>query len=392
MNFFDSEYNDLHEEAEQLKRQKSALDLEMDYVDCVAQEGKIRNYEVTLEDCTCVDFQRRHKPCKHMYALAVEIGAFKIDEDKVSDIDAKKIKLPVSNIQRYPVDYVWGTLAHIPKDFVVIDFETANGFADSICQMGIAVVDNNKITCEKSYLIRPTSDKFTNTHIHGIKFSDVKDAPNFAEIWSEVREYLQGKTVAAYNLPFDMGCLCAVLDRYEIDKPDISAFDILLNARVYLDCSSYRLSNVAQKLGIRNERAHDALNDAEATAKIQIYLSEHSACETELYFTTVQSITDAILKSKISLSAIIKYLEFLVKKEKILIYEDYKEMLKLLDQIAAINNNGMIYQYCGMLYERFERFPHALSLYKKAVSLDKTLRLRTRIQKLERQLRSNTNE
>lgn len=32
-------------------------------------------YEVTLESCTCKDFQFRQKPCKHMYRLAIHIGA-----------------------------------------------------------------------------------------------------------------------------------------------------------------------------------------------------------------------------------------------------------------------------------------------------------------------------
>lgn len=32
-------------------------------------------YETTQENCTCVDFQRRVLPCKHMYRLATELGA-----------------------------------------------------------------------------------------------------------------------------------------------------------------------------------------------------------------------------------------------------------------------------------------------------------------------------
>lgn len=32
-------------------------------------------YETTQESCTCVDFVRRGQPCKHMYRLAMELGA-----------------------------------------------------------------------------------------------------------------------------------------------------------------------------------------------------------------------------------------------------------------------------------------------------------------------------
>lgn len=31
-------------------------------------------YHVTLCGCSCVDYQRRREPCKHMYRLAMELG------------------------------------------------------------------------------------------------------------------------------------------------------------------------------------------------------------------------------------------------------------------------------------------------------------------------------
>lgn len=31
-------------------------------------------YKVSLKSCQCEDFKRRHKPCKHMYFLAVNLG------------------------------------------------------------------------------------------------------------------------------------------------------------------------------------------------------------------------------------------------------------------------------------------------------------------------------
>lgn len=33
-----------------------------------------KNYTVTLDSCTCIDFQTRHIPCKHMLKLALEVG------------------------------------------------------------------------------------------------------------------------------------------------------------------------------------------------------------------------------------------------------------------------------------------------------------------------------
>lgn len=54
MKFFSSEYNSLHMEPEQLKRVKSAFNLKMDSVDFETQTGKIKNYDVSLDKCTCM--------------------------------------------------------------------------------------------------------------------------------------------------------------------------------------------------------------------------------------------------------------------------------------------------------------------------------------------------
>lgn len=78
MSFFDEEHKELHEEREQLRRQKSAKTLTLDYVDFENQTGKIKKYEISLDGCTCVDFIMRQQPCKHIYKLASELGVFQI--------------------------------------------------------------------------------------------------------------------------------------------------------------------------------------------------------------------------------------------------------------------------------------------------------------------------
>lgn len=38
-------------------------------------QGSGKNpYIVTLEKCSCGDFIRHHEPCKHMFALAINLG------------------------------------------------------------------------------------------------------------------------------------------------------------------------------------------------------------------------------------------------------------------------------------------------------------------------------
>ena len=49
-------------------------------------------YDTTLSSCTCMDFQERKLPCKHIYRLALELGVIDIvkrptfDKDKLADI------------------------------------------------------------------------------------------------------------------------------------------------------------------------------------------------------------------------------------------------------------------------------------------------------------------
>ena len=267
MNFFDSTCKKLHSEKDQLKRQKSALSLQMTSVDKVLKSGVIKNYSVTLENCTCVDFSRRQKPCKHMYRLAMDLGLFTADEKNLNKVKSKKF------FRTYSLNYKDTYYGAMPKNFVVIDFETANDYFDSVCQIGIVVVENNSIVERKSFFICPPYTEFTNTEIHGITFDDVKNAPTFAELWSEIKNYFEGRTISAYNLFFDWSCLAATLDYYKIDRPQFTAFDILANARNWFDLPSYSLVNVAKALKFKHN-AHEALSDSEVAAKVQIFISE----------------------------------------------------------------------------------------------------------------------
>ena len=65
------------------------------------------------------------------------------------------------------------------KDFVAIDFETANRERTSICSVGLVRVENGDIR-EKIYrLIRPYPDYYSswNTRIHGLTYRETARGP-----------------------------------------------------------------------------------------------------------------------------------------------------------------------------------------------------------------------
>ena len=161
-------------------------------------------------------------------------------------------------------------------DFIAIDFETANNDRSSICSAGIAIVKNGNLVDSKYWLIRPGKLWFHpfNVSIHGITEDDVKDKPQFGEIWREMLPYLSGTVVLAHNASFDMGCIREVLNEYDIEYP---SFDYSctrnLAKKAFPGLISYSLSAVADYLGVDFSH-HHAEQDAMACAVIALRICD----------------------------------------------------------------------------------------------------------------------
>lgn len=83
---------DTHNTEEQLKRQKSALRLNVQSIDKENNTGVINDYKVSLDGCSCRDYFVRRLPCKHMYRLAHEVGVFTLVGKVVDDKTVKNFK------------------------------------------------------------------------------------------------------------------------------------------------------------------------------------------------------------------------------------------------------------------------------------------------------------
>lgn len=84
-------WNRSHSSPDQITRQKRAYGCYIFSVDAVTGEGRMTGsglvYDVSLASCTCFDFQKRHKPCKHMYRLAMELGLIQLPEFEPDEHD-----------------------------------------------------------------------------------------------------------------------------------------------------------------------------------------------------------------------------------------------------------------------------------------------------------------
>ena len=156
--------------------------------------------------------------------------------------------------------------------FLAIDFETANYSRDSACSVGLVMVEDGKIVKKESFLIKPPSNWFVFTYIHGITYGDVADQPHFGELWeTKIRKYFRGvKFIAAHNASFDRGVLYACCERYSITPPKQPFECSMQLARGYFGCKPANLPAVCQQLKIPFDHHHDALSDSVASAKIII--------------------------------------------------------------------------------------------------------------------------
>ena len=155
-------------------------------------------------------------------------------------------------------------------NFVALDFETANYRRESVCEMGIAVVENGQVTETRSWRIRPKQNWFHygNIRVHGITADDVANEPEFDNVWQEAKPYFEHANLVAHNASFDLSCLRHVLAQYELAYPSLSyTCSLLVARRAWQGFQSYGLSALSQRFQISLTH-HDAESDAIACAHI----------------------------------------------------------------------------------------------------------------------------
>jgi len=156
--------------------------------------------------------------------------------------------------------------------WVAIDFETATREPTSACALGAAIVEDGRVIETVSWLIRPPFNEyeFWNTNVHGLSAEDTEYAPEFDEVWWEIRQVLQGARLLAHNAAFDMRVLRALLESREIDAPAYEyACTVTLARRALPALPKHTLDTVCDHCGIRLVH-HDAASDAEGCARVAL--------------------------------------------------------------------------------------------------------------------------
>jgi len=171
----------------------------------------------------------------------------------------------------------------MPLNFTAIDFETANNAAASPCAVGMVRVRDGQIVDSLALLIQPPypNDWFSefNIKVHGIRPSDVSDAPTWPEALASMLEFIGEDTLVAHNAGFDMGVLTASAQLIDAQLPALEYACSVMIARKTYNLESYRLNAVAYAIGHEEFSHHDALADADACARIIIHAADRHGVE-----------------------------------------------------------------------------------------------------------------
>jgi DNA polymerase-3 subunit epsilon len=156
------------------------------------------------------------------------------------------------------------------NSFTAIDFETAQGYRWSICQVGLVRIENGILTDEINLLVKPPKNYYWGQFIdiHGISPAHTANSPTFDQIWHQIEPYIKNQNVVAHNgLAFDFPVLSKTLEYYGMQAPD---YEKHCTYRIFRE----NLASLCRKYEIPLNH-HDALSDAKACAELfLIHLKE----------------------------------------------------------------------------------------------------------------------
>ncbi|MEV7011430.1 exonuclease domain-containing protein [Streptosporangium sp. NPDC051022] len=158
-----------------------------------------------------------------------------------------------------------------PHGYAVIDVETTGlrpSWNDRVIEIGIVHLDlAGEVTGEWSTLINPERD-LGPQHIHGVTAADIRHAPLFEEVAGSIAERLDGRVVAAHNLPFDVRFVSHEFGRMGVETPLDHTAGVCTMAwsAEFLPGAPRNLADCCARAGIPLNGHHDALVDARAAA------------------------------------------------------------------------------------------------------------------------------
>ena len=166
---------------------------------------------------------------------------------------------------------------------IFLDTETTGLSAeagDRIIEIGCVELVNRQLTGQNlHFYLNPERDSHEDAlKVHGISNEFLRDKPKFAEVASQIADYLRGAEVIIHNAAFDVGFLDKEFERCQM--PPLSALvaqvvDTLAMAKELYPGKRNSLDALCDRLGFDHSARtlHGALLDAELLADVYIHMT-----------------------------------------------------------------------------------------------------------------------
>lgn len=182
------------------------------------------------------------------------------------------------------------SIAGLLPRFAVVDIETSGLSTRRHRILQIAVVrvevgaDGVEVVDEWSSLVklRWPWQRVGPRRVHGIDRRSLRGAPSSADVLRQLGERLDGAVFTAHNVAFDWAFIRSAARRAGVTLPEVERLCTLqLSRRLDPDRAlSHRLADLCLRYAIANDRPHDALFDARATAEVlPMLLRAHAVAE-----------------------------------------------------------------------------------------------------------------
>lgn len=167
--------------------------------------------------------------------------------------------------------------ATLPR-FAVVDIETSglSTRRHRILQVAVVTIEQGAVVDEWSTLVRLRWpwQRVGPRRVHGIGRRQLRAAPPLHEVVDELSQRLNGAVFTAHNARFDWAFIERAARKAGVALPPVELLCTLQLSR-RLDPTralSHRLSDLCIRYAVSNERPHDALHDARATAAVLEHL------------------------------------------------------------------------------------------------------------------------
>ena len=154
--------------------------------------------------------------------------------------------------------------------FAAIDFELATGVRNSVCSVGIVVVEKGEIVDEYYSLVQPPKNEYHwgNSRVTKIYAKDTINSPYFIDIYPEIKKRLKGRKMVAHNESFDRDVLMKVMQYYELKYSELKLpkkWEDTVTIFQEKGSESAKLNRLCKEYNIEIDH-HNALSDARACA------------------------------------------------------------------------------------------------------------------------------